>query len=71
MQVKINGKQEDIDVKTVMELLKVRNVEPEMVSVELNSQILDRKDYAATSIKDGDIIEFLYFMGGGVAKEAV
>lgn len=71
MQVKINGKQEDIDVKTVMELLKARNVEPEMVSVELNSQILDRKDYAATSIKDGDTIEFLYFMGGGVAKEAV
>jgi sulfur carrier protein len=71
MQVKINGKQEDVNVKNVLELLKVRNVEPEMVSVELNSQILDRKDYAATSIKDGDIIEFLYFMGGGVAKEAV
>lgn len=71
MQVKINGKQEDVNVKNVLELLKARNVEPEMVSVELNSQVLDKKDYAATSIKDGDIIEFLYFMGGGVAKEAV
>jgi sulfur carrier protein len=42
-----------------------------MVSVELNSQILDKKDYAATYIKEGDTIEFLYFMGGGVAEEAV
>ncbi|OGW50321.1 MAG: thiamine biosynthesis protein ThiS [Nitrospirae bacterium RBG_19FT_COMBO_42_15] len=71
MQVKINGKLEDVNVKNILELLKARNVEPEMVSVELNSQILERKDYAAVSIKDGDIIEFLYFMGGGVAKEAV
>lgn len=71
MQVKINGKQEDVKENSILELLKARNVEPEMVSVELNSQILDKKDYAATSIKDGDIIEFLYFMGGGVAKEAV
>lgn len=71
MQVKINGKLEDVNVKNILELLKARNVEPEMVSVELNSQILERKDYAAVSIKDGDIIEFLYFMGGGVAKEVV
>ncbi len=71
MQVKINGKLEDVNVKNILELLKTRNVEPEMVSVELNSQILERKDYAAVSIKDGDIIEFLYFMGGGVAKEVV
>ncbi|MFZ3065393.1 MAG: sulfur carrier protein ThiS [Nitrospirota bacterium] len=71
MQVKINGKQEDVKENSILEILKARNVEPEMVSVELNSQILDKKDYAATSIKDGDTIEFLYFMGGGVAKEAV
>ncbi|MEK6656477.1 MAG: sulfur carrier protein ThiS [Nitrospirota bacterium] len=71
MQVKINGKQEDVKEKSILDILKARNVEPEMVSVELNSQILDKKDYAATSIKDGDTIEFLYFMGGGVAKEAV
>lgn len=71
MQVKINGKQEDVKENSILDILKARNVEPEMVSVELNSQILDKKDYAATSIKDGDTIEFLYFMGGGVAKEAV
>ncbi|MBI5181430.1 MAG: sulfur carrier protein ThiS [Nitrospirae bacterium] len=71
MQIRINGKQEEVREGTILDILKARNVEPEMVSVELNSQILERKDYAAASIKDGDTIEFLYFMGGGVAKEAV
>lgn len=65
MKVKINGKEEDIKETTILDLLKSRKVEPEMVSVELNSKILDRKEYQETTIKEGDMIEFLYFMGGG------
>lgn len=65
MKVKINGKEEDIRETTILDLLKSKKVEPEMVSVELNSKILDRKEYQETTIKEGDMIEFLYFMGGG------
>lgn len=71
MQVRINGKHEEVKEGTILDLLKARNVEPEMVSVELNSNILERTDYAATNIKEGDVIEFLYFMGGGVAEGAI
>lgn len=71
MQIRINGKQEEVREGTILDLLKARNVEPEMVSVELNSKILERADYAATNIKEGDVIEFLYFMGGGVAEGAI
>ena len=38
---------------------------PEMVSVEYNGEILDRENFDSTAVKDGDEIEFLYFMGGG------
>jgi len=38
---------------------------PDMVSVELNGQILKRSDFENTVLKDGDKAEFLYFMGGG------
>lgn len=65
MKVKINGKEEDIKETTILDLLKSKKVEPEMVSVELNSKILDKKEYQETTIKEGDMIEFLYFMGGG------
>ena len=71
MQIRINGKHEEVKEGTILDLLKARNVEPEMVSVELNSKILERTDYVATNIKEGDVIEFLYFMGGGVAEEAI
>jgi len=33
--------------------------------VELNGDILEREQFEATCVKDGDAVEFLYFMGGG------
>ena len=38
---------------------------PQMVSVELNGQILKRSEFDRTVLKDDDKVEFLYFMGGG------
>ena len=67
MQLIINGKEEKVaDVRTVTDLLKKRGIEtPEMVSVELNSEILSRVDFETTQLKENDQLEFLYFMGGG------
>lgn len=67
MKITINGNEEEIasDI-TIRELLAVRNVEsPDMVSVEHNGTILDRPDFATVVVHEGDVIEFLYFMGGG------
>ncbi|MHC4087967.1 MAG: sulfur carrier protein ThiS, partial [Planctomycetota bacterium] len=38
---------------------------PDMVSVELNGQILRRTEFEQTVLKNDDKVEFLYFMGGG------
>ena len=65
MQIKINGKIEEIAETELLGLLKSKNIEPQMVSVEINSVMLDRKNYSETALKSGDEIEFLYFMGGG------
>ena len=65
MLVKINGKQEEVQEKTVLDLLKAKEIEPQMVSVEVNSKIIDREDYSKVALKEGDGIEFLFFMGGG------
>ncbi|HYS42566.1 MAG TPA: sulfur carrier protein ThiS, partial [Geobacteraceae bacterium] len=54
---------ETLDVTTLLTELKVET--PEYVTVELNGEILDRENFATTSVKNGDSIEFLYFMGGG------
>ncbi len=67
MNLVVNGKEMDItDGLTVSELLIKENVKmPEMVSVELNGQILKRARFEATILKNDDKVEFLYYMGGG------
>jgi thiamine biosynthesis protein ThiS len=65
MHVKINGKPEETQENTLMGLLKSKDIEPRMVTVELNSKMLDRSNLEQTPIHEGDEIEFLYFMGGG------
>lgn len=67
MKLVINGKETDSrDGLTVAELLVERKVRmPEMVSVELNGQIVRRTEFETTVLQDGDKVEFLYFMGGG------
>ncbi len=52
--------------RTVDSLLEELDVSQRLyVTVELNGDILDRPAYETTPVKDGDVIEFLYFMGGG------
>jgi len=67
MKLTVNGS--DVQYNnglTVSELLEEQQVKmPEMVSVELNGQILRPNDFSDTSLKEGDSVEFLYFMGGG------
>ncbi|MCP3891375.1 MAG: sulfur carrier protein ThiS [Desulfobulbaceae bacterium] len=67
MYIMINGeKTEMADPCTVTELLEERKIEsPDMVSVELNQEILAKDVFTTTVLQENDNVEFLYFMGGG------
>ena len=67
MKLSINGIQDEIPAGlTIHALLYHKDVEsPDMVSVALNGTILKREEFPTILIKEGDDIEFLYFMGGG------
>ena len=67
MKIAVNGQQVSCgDDLTVNELLIEQKVKmPDMVSVELNGQILRKTEFEQTTLKDDDKVEFLYFMGGG------
>ena len=68
MKLTINGESAEFEEESfsVSELLKRKEVKmPDMVSVEYNSDMLDRENFDSTMVKDGDQLEFLYFMGGG------
>ncbi len=67
MRITVNGKEvETKDELSVSELLVEQSVKmPEMVSVELNGEIVGRGDFESTSLSADDNVEFLYFMVGG------
>ena len=66
MNVTINGKKEQVqDGISVADLLSARKIRVEMVSVEINDAILHRDQFAKTPLKEGDRVEFIYYMGGG------
>ncbi len=68
MTIKVNGKTESVTASSVSvtELLKLQNVKmPDMVSVQLNGEILERASFGTATVKENDEVEFLYFMGGG------
>jgi sulfur carrier protein len=67
LSVIVNGKEETTTAASVLELLQAKKVDPHMVSVEYNGEILDRGAFPSTILKPGDKIEFLYYMGGGAA----
>jgi sulfur carrier protein len=65
MQVKINGKSEEFAGGSILDLLNTKKIEPQMVAVEVNDSMVEREQLAATQLKDGDRLEFLFYMGGG------
>jgi sulfur carrier protein len=67
MRVIINGKPEEVAGSTVLDMLKAKDMEPQMVAVELNSRMLERDEMASTCLQEGDAIELLFYMGGGAA----
>ena len=53
------------DGLNVTQLIEKENVEtPEYVTVSVNDEFIEKADFEK-ALKDGDEVEFLYFMGGG------
>ena len=65
--LKVIGKEQELnDTLSVSGLIKLNNVsQPDMVSIQLNGNFVIRENYESTLLKEGDEIDFLYFMGGG------
>lgn len=66
IKIKLNGKENEIKSgMTVSDLLFKWKIRPELVTVEVNENILQKLDYETTQIKENDNVEFVFYMGGG------
>ena len=55
--------EDGINLPTLIEKEQIDNAE--YVTVTVNDEFVEREKFPETIIKDGDVVEFLYFMGGG------
>jgi sulfur carrier protein len=67
MKLIVAGNEKEFDEGlTVEQLIAVENVEmPLYVVVTINDEFVATADRETTVLKDGDHVEFIYFMGGG------
>jgi thiamine biosynthesis protein ThiS len=66
MIVVVNGENKEvINSINLSELLKSLDLPTERVAVELNKEVVRRKNWETTDIKDADKIEIVHFVGGG------
>lgn len=68
MQITVNGETKDFteeQVNVSLVLARQHVESPDMVAVQVNGAFVDKGEFDALLLKDGDSVEFLYFMGGG------
>ena len=67
MVVTIAGEKKEIkEWTTVAQLIIDENVEnADYVTVTINDEFVDSENFDSTVINENDVVEFLYFMGGG------
>ncbi|MBP5362905.1 MAG: sulfur carrier protein ThiS [Ruminococcus sp.] len=61
----INGREYDLNGKTVSEALAELGYGEQRVAVELNESIVPKDQYNSTVLYEGDHLEVVRFVGGG------
>ena len=66
IRVRLNGKDREIQPGlSVQELVESLDLNPQLIVVELNREILARERLAEIEVSEGDQVELVHFVGGG------
>lgn len=58
MMITINGKPEEVQASVLLDLLRDKQIEPQMVAMGVNDVMIERNRLGSTLLKEGDRIEF-------------
>ena len=65
MNLTINGQEKTTSAATISDLLVELGMNPKLVAVEVNRDLVTRKLHAETPLAEGDTIEIVTLVGGG------
>lgn len=66
MIIKVNGEDYLTEKQILAQLLSEMGIMPERVAVELNFKVIKKADFSTQILKEGDSIEIVNFVGGGI-----
>jgi thiamine biosynthesis protein ThiS len=72
MKLQINGEEKTFDSSppfTLSALVESLGMKPDRVAIELNRDIVPRDRWAEIALRDGDKLEMVHFVGGGLFKQ--
>ena len=71
VKLTVNGKPVELRAPTpLVAYLRGLGIDPGAVAVELNERIVERKDFEGTTLDEGDVVEIVRMVGGGVWRDA-
>ena len=66
MKIRVNGKVKSISNNySMLDLVKILKIPLKKVAIELNQEIIDKKNISKINLKKNDKIEIVHFIGGG------
>ena len=63
--IRISGKDIAADGQNLLSYLTDQAYRTDRIAIELNGTIVPRKAYDTVTLKDGDSMEIVHFVGGG------
>lgn len=72
IQIYINGKPETLkEPVSLIDFLEEKGIKPEVISVEINGELLKREDFKKALLKEGDEVEIVFHLSGGEKYQSV
>lgn len=66
MKITVNGESKELsDGRTVAELVREMGLAGRAVAVEVNQQVVPKRQHAEATLRDGDVVELVTLVGGG------
>ncbi|MEZ5345300.1 MAG: sulfur carrier protein ThiS [Pyrinomonadaceae bacterium] len=66
IRITVNGKTQDLEEEvSVSELLEKLELPTNRIAIELNKNVVSRRNWQTVSVGDKDELEIIHFVGGG------
>jgi sulfur carrier protein len=66
IRISVNGKPREIEGETSLAaFLQAHGIDPRLVAVAINGDVIPKADYEDARVRDGDEVEVVRMVGGG------